>query len=225
MAILNKDRTRILTSIHLKLIWKALLQKIFLSLLLLSNLAIGGVADLSIELEFNENDGIVFDQFGAFTVRITNFGPDIAAVDASFSYPISLFTGVIRDNGSFTPEIQFGPAPQNNNQECFFALIIGEPPPGGSVSYAYEIFINPLQVGQTIECFGLYSTHFDSGSKNIEWAIHNTFDEDPDPTNDAQTVIFGISPRSVPVNNLPAMISLVCILLLMGLFIHRKRKV
>ncbi|VAW46442.1 hypothetical protein MNBD_GAMMA02-1812 [hydrothermal vent metagenome] len=168
----------------------------------MSTCVMGGTADLEIELNFTETDGIVLEQQGEFIARITNNGPDIAAVDATLSRPITLSSGVIQDNGSFTPEIQFAASSQNNNNECFFILVIGDPPPGGSVSYIYTIRTPPIQVNQTIECYGIFSTHFASGTREVNWIIRNNFDTDPIVGNNTQLVTFGIQPRSVPVNNL-----------------------
>ncbi len=195
---------------------------IIIVFLVFSSSVIGGTADLSIELEFNTIDGVVWEQQGEFTARITNNGPDVAAENAPIPLPISLLSGIIRDNGSFTPEIQFTAGANNNNQECFFVLIIGDPPPGGGPSYAYDIDVPSIQVGQTIECFGIFSTHFNSGTREVNWNIRNTFDDDPVSANNTQTVVFGIAPRSVPVNSLSAMISLIFLFLMVGLYSHRK---
>lgn len=193
--------------------------------LVLSGSAFGGTADLSIELEFNNVDGIVLDRQGEFVARITNNGPDIAAVDATLERPITLSSGVIQDNGSLTPNIQFAPSVQNNNQECFFILVIGDPPPGGSVSYVYTIRTPPIEVNETIECFGIFSSHFNSGTREVNWNIRNTFDDDPVSSNNTQTVVFGIAPRSVPINNLHSLLALLFLVMLIGIFASRKTKI
>lgn len=180
------------------------------------------MADLAIELEFNSVDGVVVEPQGKFIARITNFGPDIAAVDATLERPITLSSGVVQDNGSFTPDIQFAPSAQNNNQECFFILVIGEPPPGGMVSYIYTIRTPPIEINETIECFGIFSTHFDSGTREVNWKIRNTFDDDPVSANDTQTVVFGIAPKIVPINHLSAMIALLFMFLFIGVYAVRR---
>jgi len=73
-----------------------------------------------------------------------------------------------------------------NSCEFFFFLTIGGPPPGGTVSYAYNIALSVIEVNQTIECFGLFSTHFDSGTREVNWNISNTFDTDPVTDNNTQ---------------------------------------
>jgi len=185
-------------------------------ILLLSTYVMGGTADLEIELNFNKVNGVVIEQQGDFIVRITNNGPDIAANDAATDLPIIALSSIIRDNGSFTPEIQFAASPQNNNNECFFTLVIGDPPPGGGVRYAYDINIPSLGVNETIECFGIFSTHFASGTREVDWSIRNTFDTDPVVENNVQFVTFGIQPRSIPVNNLLFLFVLVLSVLLLG---------
>lgn len=176
--------------------------KIFILInIFISSSLIAGTADLSIELSFNEVNGVVYEEQGEFVARITNNGPDIAAGSAPVSFPISLTSGLIQDNGSFTPEIQFAAGSQNNNQECYFILVIGSPPPGGTVSYVYNININSMAVNETVECHGIFSRHFLSGTRDVNWTIRNAYDTDPDSTNNSQIVTFGIPPKAVPVNN------------------------
>jgi len=183
--------------------------------------AVGGTADLAISLNFNEVDGVVLDRQGEFVATITNNGPDVAAENSGFQFPITLSSGIIQDNGNFTPDVQFAAA-NNNNQECFFVLVIGDPPPGGSVSYAYNLSVPEIGVNETITCYGIYSTHFDSGTRSVNWNIRNNFDDDPVSTNDIQTVVFGIAPTSVPVNNFYSLLTLSLFTLLIGVKANRK---
>ncbi len=183
-------------------------------LLLFCFKAVGGTADLAISLNFNEVDGVVLDRQGEFVATITNNGPDVAAENSGFQFPITLSSGIIQDNGSFTPDVQFAAAANNNNQECFFVLVIGDPPPGGSVSYAYNLSMPEIAVNETITCNGIYSTHFDSGTRSVNWNIRNNFDDDPVSTNDTQTVVFGIAPRSVPTTGFYSLILLLILILI-----------
>lgn len=186
--------------------------------------AVGGTADLAISLNFNEVDGVVLDRQGEFVATITNNGPDVAAENSGFQFPITLSSGIIQDNGNFTPDVQFAAAANNNNQECLFVLVIGDPPPGGSVSYGYNLSVPEIPVNETITCNGIYSTHFNSGIRDVNWRIRNNFDDDPVSTNDTQTVVFGIAPRSVPVNNIYSLLALLLFTLLIGVKANRKSK-
>lgn len=190
--------------------------RLLLLCLILSNSCIAGIADLSVHLEFNQVNGVVYEQQGSFVARITNNGPDTAGLNAGLPNPISLSSGIIQDNGSFTPNIQFAPSSENNNQECFFLLTIGEPPPGGSVSYGYSINVLPIEPGQTVECFGIFSRHFVSGTREVNWNIYNTFDTDPIAENNTQSVVFGVPPQSVPVGGLWFLLTLILLMLLLG---------
>jgi|SRR5690606_15491617 len=178
--------------------------KIFLLInIFISSSLIAGTADLSIELEFNEVNGVVYESQGEFVVRVTNLGPDVAAASATFPLPLSILSSVISDNGSFTPEIQFAASSQNNNQNCYFVMVIGSPPPGGGgPTYAYDIDIPSLAVNETIECYGIFSRHFQSGTRNVTWETYNSFDVDPNNNNDSQIITFGIPPKIVPINNI-----------------------
>lgn len=189
---------------------------ILLSSVFVSASLFAGTADLAIELEFNEVSGIVVEEQGEFVARITNNGPDVAAETAPISFPISLSSGVVQDNGSFTPDIQFAAGTQNNKQECFFILIIGEPPPGGSVSYVYNIYTQPIAVNETIECHGIFSRHFQSGTRDVNWNIRNSYDSDPNSNNNSQVITFGVPPKSVPVNNTVILVLLYFLLLYFG---------
>jgi hypothetical protein len=193
-----------------------MLKRIILLSIFFSCSALGGTADLSIEMEFSEVNGVVFEQQGEFVARITNNGPDFAAENAPFQNPITLSSGIIQDNGSFTPNIQFAAAAQNDNQQCFFFLTIGSPPPGGSVSYGYSIALPPIEANQTIECYGIFSRHFLSGTRDVNWTIRNNFDTDPVASNNTQTVTFGIPPKAVPVNNIFTLVLLFTLMLYFG---------
>jgi hypothetical protein len=156
----------------------------------------GTSADLQLEIEFNETNGVVLEAQGEFIARVTNFGPDIAAANTT-ALPIGILSSVIQDNGSFTPEIVLDPAPENNNNECFFILIIGDPPPGGGVVYAYDLNVPSLEVNETAECYGTFTRNFQSGTREINWLIDNPYDVDPNTNNNTQSVIFGVPPTPV----------------------------
>ncbi len=178
--------------------------------------AIAGSSDLYIELDFNEENGIVFEPSGEFTLTVTNLGPDIAAEGVPLLRPISIFTSVIQDNGSFTPEIQISPGAQGDNSNCSFLFIIGEPLPGESVTYAYSIDVPSLSVNETVQCFGSFSRHFQNGSREIEWSIFNEFDTDPNPKNNNQVITFGIPARPVPMNSWFTLVLMGLLILVFG---------
>lgn len=180
-----------------------------------------GVADLDLEINFNDINGVVLDRVGEFSVTVTNLGPDVAGSKGTPPFPIAILASIIQDNGSSTPEIQFAASSSNDNTRCFFSLVIGSPPPGGSVSYGYDINIPQLGVNETIECHGLYSTHFNSGTREITWSTRNSFDTDPVPGNNSQAVTFGIPPISVPINQPYFLILLSLLFLIIGVKYYR----
>lgn len=176
--------------------------------------SLAGTADLSVILEYEDTNGIVLDRQGEITFIITNNGPDIAA-DGVPGNPIAVLSNTIQDNGSFTPEIEFAPA-IGNDPRCNILLTIGDPPPGGSVVYAYTITLPPLDVNQTITCRAVFSRNFMSGTREVSWTSFNNFDVDPDSSNDSQTIVFGIPPRSVPLDNPLFLIGLLLLVLYYG---------
>lgn len=182
-------------------------------------LSLGGTADLAVELEINEIDGVVLEQQGEFVARITNNGPDIAA-NGIPGGPIGLLSSTIQDNGSFTPEIQFAPAP-GNDPGCTFIFTIGDPPPGGSVVYAYSLVTTTLAVNQTVTCRGVFSRNFSDGTRELTWTLFNEFDTDPVPDNNTRAVTFGISPKSVPINQPYFLILLSLLFLIIGVKYYR----
>ncbi len=194
-----------------------MLKLVFFIIVFQSSSLIAGTADLSIALDFNEINRIVYEPQGEFVVRVTNLGPDVAADNIPFPLPLTTLTSAIDDNGDFTPEIQFVTDSQNNNQECYFTLAIGSPPPGSiGPKYVYGIDIPSLAVNETIECHGLFSRHFQSGTRDVTWKTYNSFDTDPNNNNDSQTITFGIPPKAVPVNNKFILILLLTLVLYFG---------
>lgn len=189
---------------------------IFINIVISGSL-MAGTADLAIELEFNEVNGVVYESQGEFIARVTNLGPDVAAANATFPLPLSILSSVIDDNGNFTPEIQFAAGSQNNNQECYFTLAIGSPPPGSiGPKYVYGIDIPSLAVNETIECYGIFSKHFQSGTRDVTWETYNSFDVDPNNNNDSQIITFGIPPKAVPVNNVFILVLLLLLVIYFG---------
>ncbi len=192
------------------------MKKILCLFLISINYCVAGVADLSIELEFNTTDGIVVEQQGEFIARITNNGPDPAGINSTLQYPISFSSGIIQSEPSLGLPLEFAPSPNNNNNICFFTTVIGDPPPGGNLSFVFIFNIPSLAVNETIECLGIYSASFQSGTREVNWEILNSFDIDPIIENNTQLVIFGIQPRSVSVNNPLLLSTLILLMLLVG---------
>lgn len=189
---------------------------IFLNIFISGSL-IAGTVDLSLELDINTKNGIVYESQGDFIIRIINLGPDIAAINTSLPLPLTIQASIIDDNGNFTPEIQFAAGSQNNNQECSFTLAIGSPPPGSiGPKYAYGINIPSLAVNETIECHGIFSRHFQSGTRDVTWETYNSFDVDPNNNNDSQIITFGIPPKAVPTNNIFVLILFLTLVLYFG---------
>ncbi|MCX7545890.1 hypothetical protein [Marinicella gelatinilytica] len=185
--------------------------------IVISGTLLAGTADLALELEFNEFNGVVYEPQGDFIARITNLGPDVAADNIPFPLPLTTFTSAIDDNGNFTPEIQFSADTQNNNQECYFTLAIGSPPPGSiGPKYVYGIDIPSLAVNETIECHGIFSRHFQSGTRDVTWQTYNSFDHDPNTDNNSQVITFGIPPKAVSVNNVFALVLLLLLVFYFG---------
>lgn len=180
---------------------KTVFSLVFLAIMPFSN-CIAGIADLSIELEFNTTNGVVVERQGGFIARIKNNGPDIAGIDSNLQLPITMSSGIIRVEPSLGLPLEFAPSVQNNNSICNFTTIIGSPPPGGTVSYVFGFDVPPIAVGEIIECHGMYVANFQSGSREVTWRILNSpNDDDPNDSNDSQTVIFGFPPISIPTNN------------------------
>lgn len=189
---------------------KFILKIIFLSLIPMS-FSHSGVADLSLEMQFDAKDGVVLNRQGEFVGRITNNGPDFAGMGSNVPFPISFSTGGISAEPGLGFPLLFEPRIPDENNECFYTQAISEPPPGGTISINFIFNVPPLEANETIECRGVFFTFFQSGTREVTWRIRNNFDTDPIADNNTQTVVFGIPPRSVPVNN-PVFVSFLILL-------------
>jgi len=156
----------------------------------------GGVADLEITLEHQPLDNLNFGDIGQFSVTLTNHGPDEAGANSPVEKPISANV-ILEVEENIGIPVDFA---QNRGepQVCDFILSVLEPRPPNPVAFAYQFYYPPIPAGESISCYGLFLVLFNSGSRDIEWAVTSVLDTDPNDANNAQTMNFGIQPIAVP---------------------------
>ena len=164
----------------------------------MSTVATAGIADLSLEVVFDDIDsGVSFQQQGEFRVIITNNGPDAAGTLSTSARPNDIFSDFIElgDNG---PEVSFS-IDTSISQDCGFGAIAVDPRPGEPPRFIYFFNTGIIQPNMSVTCHGIYMVNFHTGSRSYDWfASGDMNDSDPVFLNNFAPVTFGIAPRQVP---------------------------
>lgn len=174
-------------------------------LLILSSSIFAQSADLELEVYMESYNDVFFGFEGAFTVTVTNNGPDVAENPGTASPLMSL------TNNDFT-FIGDGSISQDR---CFFSLISAEPrPPDFDGGLTLLITTDEILVGESVTCFGRFSIGFEHGSREVYWQTFGfgmgALVDDPVPENNIVTITLGIQPQQVDaLSNLTILILIV----------------
>ncbi len=138
------------------------------------------------------SEEVFFGFEGSFSVTITNNGPEIAEMPSTISPLMSLA------NDDFYLSIDSSII-QN---DCSFAFFSLEPrPPDFAGGTIILIDTSPIDVGESITCFGRYVVGFENGMRELLWETVNfgqgTLIDDPIPENNLVTITLGIQPQQV----------------------------
>lgn len=166
-----------------------------LFLLFISTSLLAGVSDLALEISPDRFADLVNNDTGFFELVLTNNGPDDAGVGSPVSFPISINSEILFDNGTFN--IGFS---KNNDmpQKCIFIPTVIDPRPGDPPGIVYSFFIEAIPAGESVSCFASFQIFDDLFASSIEWRVVNPSDDDPEDSNNRENMNFFGTVVSVP---------------------------
>lgn len=182
-------------------------------------------AELELTMDFSSiGDGVIPGQTRDFSITVTNHGPDNAIPPNSGSSFFHIGTLAISSNDQWIPDLWFDLDGANSPPECYFLWGVADPLPGQNPNYAFAFYFFQLNAGESITCQGQYTPYFTEGSRTVTWVMSNQLANDPDLSNNEFSVTFPLRPTQVPFNNLWSLLLMAALLLGIGSFQIRAKK-
>ena len=174
--------------------------------------------DLTFSTDIDVSSGVEFRDLVAFSITLTNNGPDDAGTNTTFPYPNSVNSSLMNLNQNGFVDVSFI---QNFNfsQPCYFGEVVLDPPPNGNVHYAYEINFPVISANSSITCYGFYHIGFESGRRIVRLKARTLQgDVDINPDNDEIEIVFGIRPKVIPIFTTLGLILIVFLFIYLAYF-------
>ncbi len=195
---------------HLKII-------ILLLLSLITYFAKAGEVDLELQIDIDLSMGVEFRQIGEFSVTLINHSSEDAGGGSALSHPNDVLTSIVQQVNNGLPDVFFR---QNFAivQDCIFITVIGEPVPGGTPTWGFDIAFPVIPANSTVTCYGIYEIGFEQGERTITFsALTSIEDNDTNPSNNSIALVFGIPPIIIPTTNIYSLIFLIVLILIFGI--------
>lgn len=174
--------------------------------------------DLELQINIDISEGVEFQQTGKFSITLVNNSSEDAGGGSALSRPNDVLTSIVQQASNGLPDVFFR---QNFAiaQDCIFIAVIGEPVPGGTPTWGFDIAFPVIPANSTVTCYGIYEIGFEQGERTITFsALTSIEDNDTNPINNSIALVFGIPPRIIPTTNIYSLTFLIVLILIFGVF-------